>query len=65
MVRRTPPVTGQLTLDDCLPDWPVAEPKTRRQSAGVGYYPGPQSDLRGQRLRARRIVTIPTSGEYV
>lgn len=43
----------------------MAEPKPRRQSAGVGYHPGPQSDLRGQQLRTWRIVTVPISEEYL
>jgi hypothetical protein len=58
-------MTGQLALDDCTPDWTAAEPQPQRQSAGTRYYPSVLSDLRGQRLRTRRIVTIPTIGEYL
>lgn len=58
-------MTGQLALDDCMADWAVAEPKPRRQSAGTPYHLGPQDDLRGQRIRTTRIITIPTTGEYL
>lgn len=64
-MRRTAPMTGQLAFDDCTPDWPVAEPKPRRRPAGTRYYPGPQSDLLGQRIRTSRIVTIPITQEYL
>jgi hypothetical protein len=63
VVRRTAPMTGQLAFDDCTPDWPEPEPPARQRSAGTRYYPGPRSDLRGQRLRTSRIVTIPIVGE--
>ena len=64
MVRHTA-VTGQLAFDDCQPDWPVAAGVAVRPRAGTRYHLGPQDDLRGQRLRAIRIVTIPTTGEYL
>ncbi|MFM9616814.1 hypothetical protein ACKI14_02490 [Streptomyces turgidiscabies] len=65
MVRRTAPMTGQLTFDDCTPDW--REPKPRRQSAGARYHLSPCSDLRGQRIpdSRRRIITVPISQEYL
>lgn len=53
-------MTGQLAFD-----WAAAEPKPRRQTVGTPYHPGPQNDLRGQRLRTSRIVTIPIRGEYL
>ena len=68
MVRRTAPMTGQLTFDDCAPDWPEPEPRPQRRPAGTRYHVAPQSDLLGQRLHVRRtsrIVTIPISGEYL
>lgn len=65
MVRRHAAVTGQLAFDDCQPDWPVAEPQPRRPRAGTPYHLSPQDDLRGQRLRATRIVTVPISQEYL
>lgn len=58
-------MTGQLTFDDCTPDWPAAEPPPRQATAGTPYYLGPQSDLRGQRLRTTRIVTIPLHGDVL
>jgi hypothetical protein len=58
-------VNGQLSFDDCTPDWPVAEPPARQRPAGIRYHPGPQSDLWGQRLRTTLIVTIPIRGEYL
>jgi hypothetical protein len=64
-VRRAASVTGQLAFDDCTPEWPTPGPPPRRRPAGTRYHPGPQSDLRGQRLRTSRIVTIPISGEYL
>jgi hypothetical protein len=57
-------MNGQLAFDDYLPDWPTPDPPPRRP-AGTRYHPGVQGDLRGQRLHARRIVTIPITGEYV
>lgn len=65
MVRRTPPMTGQLALDDCDPAWTAATPPPRRRPTGTRYHPGIQSDLRGQRLHARRITTIPNVEEYL
>lgn len=62
MVREAA-VNGQLAFDDCAPDWPVTEPPARQQSAGTRYHVPPCSDLRGQRLRTSRIVTIPIAGE--
>lgn len=59
-------MTGQLALDDCTPDWAPAEPK-RRRPAGTRYHLSPYSGLRGQGIpdSRRRIVTVPTTGEYV
>ena len=57
-------MNGQLAFDDYLPDWPTPDPPPRRP-AGTRYHPGVQGDLRGQRLHARRIVTIPISQEYL
>ena len=64
MVRRRA-VTGQLTFDDCQPDRPAPDPPRRRRAVGTPYHLGPQDDLRGQRLRTIRIVTIPISQEYL
>lgn len=61
-------VNGQLTFDDCAPDWPEPEPQPQRRPASTRYHVAPQSDLLGQRLHVRRtsrIVTIPISGEYL
>lgn len=58
-------MNGQLTFDDCTPDWPAPEPPARQRPAGTRYYVGTQSDLRGQRLHTSRIVTIPITGEYL
>lgn len=58
-------MNGQLTFDDCTPDWPTPEPPPRQRPAGTRYYPGPRDDLRGQRLGSSRIVTIPIRGEYL
>jgi hypothetical protein len=60
-------VNGQLSFDDCLPDWPAVDPQPQQHPAGTRYWPSPQSDLRGQRLPASRcrIITIPIVGEYV
>lgn len=58
-------MTGQLTFDDCAPDWPEPEPPPRQRPAGTRYYLRLQNDLWGQRLRTSRIVTIPISGEYL
>lgn len=63
-MRRTA-VIGQLAFDDCTPDWTVAEPQPRPRPGGTRYHVGLYSDLRGQRLRTSRIVTIPTTGEYL
>jgi hypothetical protein len=59
-------VTGrQLTLDDCQPDWPHnPQPKPHRPR-GTRYWPGLHHDFWGQRLRTRRIVTIPLTGSYL
>lgn len=67
MVRRPPPMTGQLALDDCLPDWPTPDPPPRRRSAGTRYHLSPYSDLRGQRIpdSRRRIDTVPVREEYL
>lgn len=66
-MRRATHVTGQLTFDDCAPDWHAAEPPPRQAPAGTRYRLGPQDDLRGQRIpdSRRRIVTVPTSQEYL
>lgn len=58
-------MNGQLAFDDCLPDWPEPEPPPRRRPVGTRYHPTVQSDLWGQRLRTRRIVTIPITQEYL
>jgi hypothetical protein len=64
-VRRTPPMTGQLALDDCLPARPTADPPPRQRPAGTRYHPGLLSDLWGQHLRGGRITTIPLTGRYL
>ena len=59
-------MNGQLSFDDCLPDWPALEP--RQRPAGTRYYLRPHSDLWDQVRRGRRtsrIVTIPIRGEYL
>lgn len=61
-------MNGQLTFDDCMTDWPVAEPQPQQPPVGIRYHPTVQSDLWGQRLSTRRtssIVTIPIRGEYL
>lgn len=61
-------MNGQLTFDDCTPDWPVAEPPTPQPTTGTRYRLRLQNDLWGQRLHIRstsRIVTIPIRGEYL
>lgn len=55
----------QLTLDDCQPDWPHnPQPKPRRPR-GTRYWPGNVTDLAGQHLNRRRIMTIPLDGSYL
>jgi hypothetical protein len=66
MVRRATPMTGQLTFDDCAPDWPAdPEPRPQRRPAGTRYHLRPQDDLRGQGIpdSRRRIITIPIAGQ--
>lgn len=59
-------MTGrQLAFDDCEPDWPDPAPAPTRPRTGIRYHPAPGSDLRGQRLGANRIVTIPLTGSYL
>lgn len=61
-------MTGrQLTLDDCMPDWPHnPQPKPKRPRAGTRYWPGHVTDLAGQHLNPRRrIMTIPLTGSYL
>lgn len=61
-------MNGQLTFDDCAPDWPTPEPQPRQRTAGTRYYLRPHSDLWDQVRRGRRtsrIVTIPISEEYL
>ena len=42
MVRRATPMTGQLTFDDCAPDWPAdPEPRPQRRPAGTRYHVAP------------------------
>lgn len=72
MVRRTPPMTGQLTLDDCTPDWAEPEPPPRRQPGD--HTPSPfdlrqheMHDLRDQRAGPLALWTAHTidTGEYL
>lgn len=61
-------MTGQLTFDDCAPDWAVAEPQPRQPSAGTRYWVRLHNDFWGQRLHNRstsRIVTVPVREEYM
>jgi hypothetical protein len=58
-------VNGQLTFDDCTPDWPVPEPPARQRPGGTRYHVPLQSDLWGQHLHGSRIVTIPIVEEYL
>ena len=60
-------MTGQLTFDDCTPDWPAPEPPARQRPTGTRYHVPLRSDLWGQHLPAGRcrIVTIPIVEEYL
>lgn len=62
-------MNGQLTFDDCAPDWPTPDPPPRLRPAGTRYRPRLQNDFWGQRLHNRRsssrIVTVPVREEYL
>ena len=61
MVRRTAPMTGQLTFDDCAPDWPEPEPQSSdRTPSRFDLRQDEMRDLRDQHAGPAALWTAHT-----
>lgn len=68
MVRRATHMNGQLTFDDCAPDWPVVEPRlSDRTPSRFALRQDEMRDLSDQHAGPRALWTAHTvpTGRYL